>query len=179
MRNVGVYIPGLESDGLTKSGILRESGIFDNFYVLPYKLPLSPAVALIENSLSVNFDDSDSMVYLIGSSLGGLIANHIAAKKNYYEILINPVVDPEDLTPLVGATALSDEDIEEAKQMLGVKDNGKLVLVTKDDELLSYEKTIDKYNDYGNVVVFPDGGHKFNQFERVLPYIREFVGYYV
>ena len=126
-----------------------------------------------------------------GTSLGGFWANYFAYKYNIKKVVVvNPVVDPvAQLQQFIGRhyvekrqteLIVTAEDIEHYRGIeIPVDDStSRLVLLSRDDEILNYKLALEKYsNKLGNkVVLFDEGGHTLNlrqpQFMEV---IREFI----
>lgn len=126
-----------------------------------------------------------------GTSLGGFWANHFAYKYNIKKVLVvNPVVDPvTQLQQFIGRhyverrqteLIVTAEDLEHYRgiEIPVDESTSRLVLLSRDDEVLNYKRALEKYSGkLGNkVIVFDEGGHTLNLREpRFMDVIREFL----
>ena len=123
-------------------------------------------------------------VILIGSSLGGYYADHLARRFSMSAALINPLVDTEDLRPVLGPNEnyytgarfeLDEADLDALRgiaQDLSI-DIPRLVLLDEGDELLDYRKAVGLYTGHARVVRYPGGSHRFDHLEQSLGEIRK------
>jgi predicted esterase YcpF (UPF0227 family) len=125
-------------------------------------------------------------VTLIGSSLGGHYANHLAEKHRLKAVLINPAaVDRLDLAKFVGdhANFHSGERFTFTKahaaqlkaQVRRPTPERYWLLAETADEVLDYRQAVDFYAGCRQTVL-PGGDHGFTQFPGFVPQIIEYAG---
>jgi predicted esterase YcpF (UPF0227 family) len=147
---------------------------------------LSPVPDEAVASVSRLIEQAGGPVTLIGSSLGGHYANHLAERHGLKAVLINPaVVDRLDLTLFVGdhANFHSGERFsfteEHAAQMKAQVRRPTLerywLLAETGDEVLDYRLAVDFYAGCRQTVL-PGGDHGFTQFPGFVPQIIEYAG---
>jgi len=128
---------------------------------------------------------ADRRVLLIGSSLGGFWARHLAPELRAGMVLINPAIHPEtDLLDVVGpqvneATGerytLTEAEVRAlAKCKHPQCDPGvpTLVLLDQGDDLLDWREAEDYYRGCGQTRVYPGGSHRFDHLPESLDEIR-------
>jgi len=152
-----IYIHGYNGKvNGNKVNVLREA--FDGVISIDYPEDFSVAFDFLKKTVCelVEKHKTDGL-FLVGSSLGGYYADKIASYHNLPVILINPVVDVDDLIPIVG-------NVSELKKCVGddTVNGGKLILLAEDDDLLDYKKAKSFYQTRGDVVIEKTGGHRFN-----------------
>ena len=183
-----VYLHGFLSSPLSNKAQLTKAWIEKHYpgfnYFCP-DLPSSPPDA--KQCLLEFFDNLDSNVFLIGSSLGGfwatwLVENNLAARA----VLINPAVAPHTrFREFLGQTLqhyYKDEFYSPTEAHLAVlasmetpvtRDERYWLMVQQADEVLDYEQAVKKYAGCKQLVE-PGGDHSFVGYERYLPAIMDF-----
>ena len=161
---------------------LEERGLGHRF-VCP-KLPHRPleAIACAEREIALR---PAGTVTLVGSSLGGFYATHLAEKRGLRAVLLNPAVTPQlDLESYLGtqrnlytgeAYELTREHIAEWRSLdtPSIDPGRYLLIVETGDEVLDYRVAVRKYAGARQIVV--DGGdHTLKSFPEHLPAILEF-----
>ena len=103
---------------------------------------------------------------IIGSSTGAYIGRIIAEKHNNSLVSLNPVINLEETfrklkvkTPIF--PKMQDLLLEE------------IIFLNKDDSLLDYTKTYDKYTT--QCVMFKNGGHRFENINEIKEYLLNFI----
>ena len=126
-----------------------------------------------------------SPVALIGSSLGGYYATHLAEKHDLRAALLNPAVRPYVLLrDLLGPQrnlytgAQYEFTVEhlrelESLEMTRITPERYLLLVTTGDEVLDYRQAVERYSG-GVQIVIGGGDHGFSNFAE---YLRPVLGY--
>ncbi len=127
----------------------------------------------------------DKKLLLVGSSLGGFWARHLAAELGAGMALINPAMHPEtDLLDVVGPNkneATGEEYVltaEQVKALARCKHSHcdskvpTLVLLDEADDVLDYRAAQDYYRGCGKIIVYPGGSHRFDHMAEALPEIR-------
>jgi hypothetical protein len=124
---------------------------------------------------------------LVGSSLGGFYATHLAEKHGLRAVLLNPAVTPQlDLESYLGtqrnlytgeAYELTRDHIAEwrALEMPVIHPERYLLIVETGDEALDYREAVRKYAGARQVVI-EGGDHTLASFPEHLPLILEFAG---
>ena len=150
-------------------------------------LPHRPAEAI---ALCLALADSERPedTTLIGSSLGGYYATHLAERLGVRAVLVNPTVRPyEDLRPYAGqqinmysgeSFVVDDRHFDELRVL-------KVARITRPSRYLLMVQTGDEVLDYGEAVAFYGGAyqlvqgggdHSFAGFESQVPTILRFAG---
>ena len=149
-------------------------------------LPISPkeTILLLEEIIK----DLNKEVSLIGSSLGGFYAAYLAEKYKLKSVLINPVISShlKNMKGLIG----EHENYNTGEKYFFSKSNFEelfdykirrfsfpldhLFLLQLGDEVLDQKKTL-KHNKDSYSLVEDKGSHKFEDFEKYLPLIYDFM----
>ena len=147
---------------------------------------LSPVPAEAEASVSRLIEAAAGPVTLVGSSLGGHYANHLAEKYGLKAVLINPAtVDRLDLATFIGEHAnfhsgesftFTESHAAQLKAQVRPPSPGRYwLMVETGDEVLDYRQAVDFYAGCRQTVL--DGGeHGFTKFPEFMPQILEFAG---
>lgn len=150
------------------------------------QLPVSPreAIALAEDRIAA----SPTPVTLVGSSLGGYYATHLAERHGLPAVLVNPaVVAHLSLAELVGRQTnlytgevfeFRPEYIEELRaiEVRQLTHPGDFLLLAETgDEVLDYRQAVAKYAG-GRQVVLAGGDHSFTRFDEYMDTILDFAG---
>ena len=148
---------------------------------LPYKP--EQAIALIEKLIL-----SSARPVLIGSSLGGFYSIYFAEKFNCKAILVNPLVTLQESladsflghhTNLYNGDEF-DIEMSDAEYLMTLEQaniaqqDQYLLLLETGDEVLDYRKALEKFSKAEQVVI-AGGNHRFENFEKYLTKIIEFV----
>ncbi len=163
---------------------LEARGLGDRF-ACP-KLPHRPveAIALAEREIARR---PAGTVTLLGSSLGGFYATHLAEKHGLRAVLVNPAVSPQrDLASYLGiqhnlytdeAYELTRDHIAEwrALDTAAIHPERYLLIVETGDEVLDYREALRKYSGARRIVV-EGGDHTLKSFPEHLPAILELAG---
>jgi len=184
-----VYLHGFNSGPQsTKAQVLKrvveERGLGSRFACPQLSHRPDEAIALVEREVGRRPPGS---VTLVGSSLGGFYATHLAEKLTLRAVLINPAVKPQrDLESYVGLqrNLYSGEEYEltrghvDAWRRLDtptVHPDRYLLLVETGDEVLDYREAVWKYAGCRQIVV-EGGDHSLRSFPEHVPLILEFAG---
>ena len=176
-----LYIHGFASCGRGNKSLLLKSHFGAENVIAP-DLPPSPmdAIALIEGILETTPVD-----LLIGSSLGGYYATHLAEKYRMKAILINPSTQPwETLAAYTGwQKRFCDEEVfefkavylEQLKLLQTDPQMGRyLLLLQSEDEVLDYTKAQSLYNKH-KIIVEYGGNHRFENLDEYISMIEKFL----
>ncbi len=188
-----VYLHGFNSGGTSgKASWLREH--------LPDLTVLSPTYPTHDPDLAPAFlrdyfarvrreHSSDKKLLLVGSSLGGFWARHLAAELNAGMVLINPGIHPDvDLLDVVGPNVneatgerygLSEEQVRAFARVQHPRCDPAiptLLLLDEGDELLDYRVAQAYYRGCGKIIVYPGGTHRFDHMADALPEILSLYG---
>ena len=153
-------------------------------FACPALPPLAPeAVKAVEKMIR-----GKSTICFLGSSLGGFYATHLAEKHDAKAVLINPAVDPHvGLRAYLGpqknlhtgeAYELTEAHLAEWEKLYvpRVTPQRYLLLVETGDEVLDYQRAVERYAGSEQVVV-RGGDHSLQSFPQHLPRILAFAGY--
>lgn len=178
-----IYLHGFKSSGSSdKVRLLRE---MTDWWLDAPDIPDRPvdAVPWLEDYLGhiCQTYPKDEFV-LIGSSLGGYYANWLARKFFCPAALINPLVDIEDLAPMVGShenyytgncfeLTQADLDILATLAHDMTITIPRVILLDEGDEVLDYRKAVQLYEHFAFVMKYPYGSHRFDHLEESLPQI--------
>jgi predicted esterase YcpF (UPF0227 family) len=163
---------------------LEERGLGDRFAcpALPHRP--AAAIALAEREIAAR---APGTVTLLGSSLGGFYATHLAEKLGLRAVLVNPAVTPQrDLESHLGiqhnlytgeAYELTRDHLAEwlALDSPAIHPERYLLLVETGDEVIDYRAAVRKYAGARQIVV-AGGDHTLQSFPGHLPVILEFAG---
>jgi uncharacterized protein len=182
-----IYLHGFcSSPASWKSRLLAEAlaqrGLAGHF-VCP---PLSPVPDEAVVSVAQLIAAAEGPVTLIGSSLGGHYANHLAEKFGLPAIVINPAtVDRLDLTRFIGdhhnfhtgeQFTFTTAHAAQLKALVSTPTPARYWLLLEcGDEVLDYRQAADFYAGCRQTVL-PGGDHSFTRFPEFIPQIIEFAG---
>jgi predicted esterase YcpF (UPF0227 family) len=182
-----IYLHGFNSSpGSHKAEVLKrymEVRGMGERYCCP-ALPHLPerAIAVIEDEVARHPAES---VTLIGSSLGGFYATHVAERHKLRAVLINPAVCPHHgLSAFLGIqhnlyTHEQYEFTEEHLRQLaeldcpGIDPSRYLLLVETLDEVLDYRQAVRRYQGARQIVI-EGGDHSLKSFPEHIPLILDF-----
>jgi len=150
------------------------------------QLPHHPdaAIALVEREIARH---PAGAVTLVGSSLGGFYATHLAERHAVRAVLVNPAVRPQrDLERYLGVQRhlYTGEEYELTRghidawrrlDVAAIHPERYLLLVETGDELLDYREAVAKYAGCRQVVV-EGGDHSLASFPQHLPLVLGFAG---
>jgi len=177
-----LYAHGFASTGGgEKASYLREFYKGQNVNIISPSLPVDPNKALYSlNDILADIPD-DEWIVGIGNSLGGFYMLCINADWAIPVFAINPVIDPSTLRRHIGmnknlVTGEMFEFREEYVKTLEDKAQELFkpyqvninVFLSKDDDLIPYQKTMESLPPTYNVFVYETGGHRFSIFPQVL-----------
>ncbi len=183
-----VYLHGFNSGGTSgKATWLRQN--LPDLTVLsptyPTHDPDKAPVFLRNYVLRVQAEHpQDKKLLLIGSSLGGFWARHLAAELNASMVLINPGIHPDvDLLDVVGSNVneatgecyvLTEAQVKAFARVKLPRCDPKiptLLLLDEGDELLDYRVAQAYYRGCARIIVHPSGSHRFDHMVEALPEI--------
>jgi len=153
-------------------------------YFVP-ELPYRPAEAVRAASAAIEGRDASSLT-LVGSSLGGYYATHLAERYGTRAVLINPAVRPyDDLLPYLGAqlNPYTGERYDLTREHFGELAALKVERITRPGRYLLFVQTGDEVLDWREAVAFYGGAwqsvqgggdHAFRDFEAQIPALLRF-----
>ena len=147
---------------------------------------LSPVPAQAMADVACWIEAQDRPVTLVGSSLGGHYANHLAEKYGLKAVLINPAaVDRLDLAKFIGEHqnfhsgerfCFTAEHAAQLRVQVAPPTPGRYwLLLEQGDEVLDWRQAQDFYAGCRQTVL-PGGDHSFTKFPEFIPQIIEFAG---
>jgi predicted esterase YcpF (UPF0227 family) len=147
----------------------------------------SPAAAIAQASALVE-RHGDAPVTVVGSSLGGYYATHLAERHGVRAVLVNPAVRPyDDLAPYVGlqtnlhtgaafeVTPAHFDELRALRIARITRPSRYLLMVETGDEVLDYAEAVAFY---GGAFQYVRGGgdHAFADFVAQIPAVLRFAG---
>jgi predicted esterase YcpF (UPF0227 family) len=141
------------------------------------------AIAIAERELGT----STPPVTLVGSSLGGFYACHLAEKHGLNAVLLNPAVDPaRDLARYLGPQQnlysgeryeLTTEQLHELRslEVPRIDPSRYFLIVETGDEVLDYREAVARFAGARQLVI-EGGDHALRSFPRHVPAILSFAG---
>lgn len=182
-----LYLHGFcSSPASTKSRLLAEE-MARRGLAAQFSCPaLSPVPADAMAQVSALIEAADGRVTLVGSSLGGHYANHLAEKYGLDAVLINPAaVDRLDLAKFVGEHVnfhsgerfvFSEAHAAQLQAQVAPPTPARYwLLLDEGDEVLDWRQARDFYAGCRQTVL-AGGDHGFTRFPEFLPQILEFAG---
>lgn len=131
--------------------------------------------------------EATSDVVLVGSSMGGFYSAYLSQKYGLKAALINPVVNARELLKeYLGELTndytgeryqLEEKDLDEYQRLVmnSLPQPEKLLLVVQmEDEVLDSHIAVDHYAQCKSIIE-PGGSHRFDDFEKVVPRLFEFL----
>jgi predicted esterase YcpF (UPF0227 family) len=181
-----LYIHGFAGSGLgVKAQLVRDH--FGKEATAP-SLPYIPELAVDTLEQLVTQCLRHEKVHLVGSSLGGFYATHLAEKYGLKAVLVNPSTQPWKTLDLWKGFVKHYHDLSHFEwtqthiQTLRALDpypvkepRNYLLMLQKDDELLDYRIALETYRG-ARTIVEEGGGHTYEGFEKHLDTIGEFFG---
>jgi predicted esterase YcpF (UPF0227 family) len=118
---------------------------------------------------------------VVGTSMGGFMANHVGLEKNIPFVSINPCVDPRNmLRKYLGAGidhygrefTLEEWVLDEFPEFVVDETLCGVVFLDEDDEVIDSYATQRLTRDHYTTVLFNGGSHRFEHMREALPIIR-------
>lgn len=161
---------------------MAQRGLADRF-MCPQ---LSPVPAEAMAAMSALIEAAEGRVTLVGSSLGGHYANHLAEKYGLNAVLINPAaVDRLDAAKFIGEHAnfhtgerfvfTAGHAAQLAAQVARPTPGRYWLLAEQGDEVLDWRQAADFYAGCRQTLL-PGGDHSFTRFPEFIPQIIEYAG---
>ena len=183
-----LYLHGFNSSPDSTKAIIFRSFVEkkNSESLLVPSLPISPKETIL--LLDEIIEENKKEISLIGSSLGGFYAAYLAEKYKLKSVLINPVVSShlKNMKDLIG----EHENYNTGEKYFFSKSSFKelfdykirrfsiplnqLFLLQLGDEVLDQKETL-KYYKGSLFLVEDEGSHKFDNFEKYLPLIYDFM----
>ena len=184
-----VYLHGFNSSPASHKARVLHQYLAERGLVGHYACPALPtwpdqAIAAVESAMGAG---APGRVCLVGSSLGGFYATHLAEKHGARAVLINPAIEPHvGLRAFLGPQVnlhtgepyeLTETHLRQLQRLVvpRVSPERYLLIVETGDEVLDYRRAVARYAGAAQVVV-EGGDHSLASFPRHLPRILEFAG---
>ena len=177
-----IYIHGFGSNSFsTKAQILKKH--FGQKNLIVPNLTYIPDLAINTLEQLVEICPNPK---LIGASLGGYYAIHLATKFNLKAVLINPAVKPFERLKEAVPQGISyydnsrydfkEEYLEQLKNMKVEKPNlsNFLTMLQLGDEVINPKEAIEYFKN-GNLIIEENGNHSFVNFESKIQIIKDFL----
>lgn len=188
-----LYLHGFNSSPQSMKAQLTKHYFNEHFPEVSFFSPqlTSSPTAVIEQLTTLIESKSarENIWYFIGSSLGGYFSTYLSEKYQGKAVLINPAVKPfellvdylgEQTNPYTQEVYYIEKHFIESLKSLEqqfISKNNYLVMVQTGDEVLDYQKAVDKYCDC-QIIVQQGGDHSFIDYSKVLPKIAMFFNLY-
>jgi uncharacterized protein len=191
-----LYIHGFNSSPQSHKASIFKQWIAQQHPQIAYEVPyLKPYPVdaikqlehLVESYLAKKETNHSGRIGLVGSSLGGFYAAYLAEKYNLRAVLVNPAVRPFDLLgKYIGENKnfynddhylFEQKHVDELKQFFVAQHQhpeNLLLMVQTGDESLDFKEATAKYCSSENIIEY-GGDHGFQNFERWLDYILQFL----
>jgi len=183
-----VYLHGFNSSPQSFKARLVADALAARGQAADYACPALPPQPAAAIALATAAIETLGATALIGSSLGGYYATHLAERLGLTAVLVNPAVRPyELLANHVGpqqnfhtgaAYELTQADVD-ALRALDVaaitRPERYLLMVTTGDEVLDYRQAVAQYRGSPQLVI-EGGDHAFRDFGAHLPAVFDFCG---
>ena len=187
-----VYLHGFRSSPRSSKAVMTEHAIkaFPESeghieWFCP-QLPASPKQSMEMVTNHINTSNMDEII-IIGSSLGGFYANHLAEKYSCKAVVLNPaVMAARELEPHVGLMTAYDSDepfdfrseyVDELRvlQVDRISQPERYFLIaSKGDELLNWKEMVDFYSG-SQQLVLEGSDHGISEYADYLPLVTEFI----
>lgn len=152
-------------------------------------LPNTPAesLLLLDRQVQAFLHQPKCQLGLVGSSLGGFFATVLAERYRLPAVLINPAVRPAEFAEhFLGQHTnpytqqqftIGNAEVNALAEMQpGDELHSRYwALMQEGDEVLDYRRAADYYRDH-QLTIEPGGDHQFQNFDRHLPAVLEFLG---
>ena len=180
-----IYLHGFNSDGnsTTIKEISKEiPGLLSISYdYITADNAFKQIQLLIENRLK-----KDTNLIIAGTSLGGFWANYFAQKYQLKCVLVNPAIHPsvslrkavpESPLPNYNTGELREftyENAEAYKKFEGpvIAGINRTIVLGKNDEVIDYRKTEEKYKDKGEIILTEEG-HRIEDYGRIVKILKD------
>jgi len=181
-----IYLHGFNSAGSgSKVNLLKTLGMD----VIAPSYPsndIDKAIKIVSNIIEDN-KDKDKEIMLVGSSMGGFMAQYLSQKYNTMLVLINPATNiTQTLKLYIGNNTnyltgekyiLTEQDIAKFTQY-DIKqyrnELGALLLLDKNDNVIDHSIALNKYKGHADIKLFEGGSHRFEHMQEALPLILEY-----
>lgn len=183
-----LYLHGFNSSGASAKGRYLRERLAD-IPVLTPSYHYDPARAMDELRHCIEqYRDSVARLLLVGSSLGGYYAQHLAHRYRLPMVLINPALLPlatledylgENINYYTGERWTLTSQHLATLRTLDVPAPcadpvPALLLLDAGDEVLDYRQAQQRYQACAEVIVYAGGDHAFQHLNEALPLIRAF-----
>ncbi|PKL84504.1 MAG: hypothetical protein CVV22_12620 [Ignavibacteriae bacterium HGW-Ignavibacteriae-1] len=179
MNSSGIYFAGFKHPNAIEDNSKKQKyEIFQSLFEETIKVdyndePIGKLEKLIEKYISEN-----KKIYLLGFSIGSIKSLYLHFKYDIPILLINPSFFPEITLQAYLSQNEIDNIIDLKNNIKNLKHKNKpysnfSVLLSKDDEVITYDKFLNIFNTYIKYVEwFENSGHSFIQFENRAEQIR-------
>lgn len=173
-----IYFHGYNSTGNSRTAsIIRDSYldhdiISPNYNTKDAYLGVKELTPIVEEA-SRNYD----YVYLVGSSLGGFMANYFSNKYGLPVVLVNPSLDP---MVSLGKYPISDNINIESYRNYYLEDGhgiSKVVVLGRKDEVIKYDTYMDRFINRYKIFINDSMGHRVASKDDIVPAIDTLINY--
>jgi hypothetical protein len=169
-----VYFHGYGSNGNSRTAELIKQSYPDYAVITPTYNTKDADLAMeeLDKTIYKTMKEYDC-VFLIGTSLGGFMANYFSNKYAIPTVLVNPCLDPverlEKYNPKdkVNCKSFAKYDIPDGN---GIP---KIVVLGKKDNIIPYETFMERYESRYQIFINDLMGHRTSSKEDIVPAINE------
>jgi len=172
---IGIYIHGLGGSVKNSTKAKELEPLFTEVFIPDYPNKMSDAIPFLKGYVGYVQKMHNEPVVVIGSSLGGYLANIVARHYEIPVILINPLTDPDAMRQFPDSFTEEDIDVLKANTPPDYVRGGLMLLVDSNDEILDPNVALDKYSSQGVCISYVNGSHRFEHMKEAIPHIGEFV----
>lgn len=179
-----IYLHGFNSSGNgNKVKILEKE-----FNVISPSYPsndIDKAIKIVNDLIEKH--KSDNEIMLVGTSMGGFIAQYLGVKHNLKYVLINPSLEPcKTLSRHLGKNTnfttnevytLTEDNIKEFEKYTitnPCNGSGTLMLLDSGDKVINHEYAVNLYKGKSQIKMFDGGSHRFDHLKEAMPIIKEY-----
>lgn len=173
-----IYFHGYNSTGNSRTASIMRDSYIDHDIISPtYNtkdayLGVKELTPILEDAIR-NYD----YVYLLGSSLGGFIANYFSNKYSLPVVLVNPSLDP---MVSLDKYPISDNINLESYRNYYLEDGhgiSKVVVLGRKDNIIKYDTYMDRFINRYKIFINDSMGHRVTSKDNIVPAIDTLINY--
>ncbi len=185
-----VYLHGFSSGAASHKANVLKRALAPITVLVPEYPSHKPveAITLLQKIIVLLPLEKGEPLVIAGSSLGGFYAQYLAYTQAVIDglIMINPALEPKrTLLPYVGEQVnmvtgkpfiLEETDLDkmQAFDVNRVTEKPSLILLDEADEVIDSRVAQQRYTDTAQVVMYPDGSHRFEHLNEAISEIKHF-----
>jgi len=182
-----IYLHGFGGDSKSLKAPILRAELDVDVYTPSYPSNDIDAAMQIVSDLIEKHQDKHETIMLMGTSMGGFIAQYLGRKYGTKVVMINPALQAsKTLKRYIGQNAkfnsgerftLTAENVKAFKkyEMSEPRHNfGSLLLLDEGDKVIDYRHAYNMYKGHATRILYKGGSHRFDHFEESLPAIKEY-----